>query len=123
MAHILLIEPDRLLSDVYVASLKHDGHEVTVATAAGEAIALLDAQDIHAVILELQLPLHNGLEFLYELRSYPDWQSLPVIIHSFVPPERIEQSLTYKHLHVAEYLPKDQTRIVDLQRAIRQVVA
>lgn len=123
MGQLLLIEPDALLASLYQAALEHDGHAVTITSSAGDAIGLLDARKFDCIILELQLPLHNGLEFLYELRSYADWQSVPVIIHSFVPPDRVQSSLTYKHLNVAQYLHKDQTQITDLQQAVRQIAS
>ena len=34
------------------------------------------------IIMELLLPGRSGLEFLYELKSYPDWQGIPVLIFS-----------------------------------------
>lgn len=123
VGHILLIEPDAVLAGLYNTALQHEGHTVTVTASAGEAIGLLDTHSIDAVVLELQLPLHNGLEFLYELRSYADWKSVPVIIHSFVPPERVQQSLTYKHLAIAQYLHKDHTQMSDLQNAVRQIIS
>ena len=123
MARILLIEPDTILAKLYDSALTHEGHEVVITPSASEAIAEMDAQAFQVVVLELQLPLHNGLEFLYELRSYVDWQKVPVIIHSFVNPDSIQRSLTYKHLGVASYLHKDSARIVDLLQTVRQVTA
>ena len=34
------------------------------------------------VILEPQLAEHGGVEFLYEFRSYPEWDHIPVYVFS-----------------------------------------
>jgi len=62
--------------------------------------------------LELQLASHNGIEFLYELRSYNDWQSIPVIIHSLVPATAFTNIAP--ELGVVSYLYKPTTTLKKL---------
>ncbi len=114
MAHILLLEPDTALGQTYQQALEHQGHHVWLYQVAGDAIQALDSLQIDAIVLELQLTRHNGLEFLYELRSYADWQDIPVIIHSFVMPDKIQNALTFKELGVAECLYKPRTTLAQL---------
>lgn len=83
--NILLIEPDRLLADTYALALRSAGHQVDVCAGAQSAIFCADTLTPDVVVLEPQLVGHSGLEFLYEFRSYPEWQHIPVIIHSGIP--------------------------------------
>jgi DNA-binding response OmpR family regulator len=85
MSHVLLLEPNRLLAKSYLRALQAAGHTVQVCTTAQSAIFCADEQSPDVVIMELQLVGHSGIEFLYELRSYADWQSLPVAILTTVP--------------------------------------
>src|SRR5665213_2102299 len=85
MARILLIEPDRRLAETYAKALVAAGHKVTARAGAQSAITAADGAKPDLVILELQLIEHSGVEFLYEFRSYPEWQDIPVLIHSGVP--------------------------------------
>lgn len=85
MAHILLIEPDRLLAKTYMAALRRAGHTVRACATAQTAIFSADDRRPDVVVMELQLVGHSGIEFLYEFRSYPEWQEVPVIVATEVP--------------------------------------
>src|SRR5688500_605476 len=87
---IVLIEHDRILARTYQRALTP--HAVIVARSAQAAVSAMDSEVPDLVILELQLGRHNGIELLYELRSYPDWQMVPVVIHTLVAPGTIELS-------------------------------
>jgi len=86
MAHVLVVEPDIHLARAYVGALQHAGHQVQAAGSAQMAIHAADTQTPDVVLLELQLPAHGGIEFLYEFRSYPEWGAVPVVINSYTPP-------------------------------------
>ncbi len=84
--NILLIEPDKKLGNTYKQALEAAGHPVQWALHAQDAVHSADAQRPELIILELQLAAHNGIEFLYEFRSYPEWQDIAVILLTMVPP-------------------------------------
>ena len=122
MARILLIEPDVVLARTYAEALTHAGHQAVVAQTAQAAIHAADDHTPDLVVLELQLPAHNGIEFLYEFRSYPEWQAVPVIVNSYTPPqelaplrETLATSLGVRALH---YKPR--TTLQLLLRSIAQ---
>lgn len=118
MSRVLLIEPNRILADAYSQGLERTGHTVTWLTNAQDAMASLDQHMPDVVVIELQLAVHNGIEFLYELRSYADLARLPVIVHSFLPQHEFMQGITAANLSVHEYLYKPKTSIADLSRAV-----
>lgn len=120
MAHVLLIEPDRLLADTYRRGIEASGHSVVMCASAQSAIFAADEVRPDVVILEFQLIGHSGVEFLYEFRSYGDWQSIPVIVHSQVPPSEFNDSwkLLKTELSISTYLYKPLTTFNTLLRSI-----
>ena len=89
MKRILLIEPNTALAKIYHTLFTEDGYEVVHVTSAQDAIDAADTAKPDVVVLELQLPKHNGIEFLHEFRSYPEWGAVPVVINSLVTPNRL----------------------------------
>ena len=123
MARILLVEPDQLLARTYQTALQRAGHKVDIAASAQAAVDAADAHRPDVVVLELQLADHNGVEFLYEFRSYPEWQKVPVIVQSNVPLNEFKISAaTWRQLGVAGYLYKPRTTLSQLLAAVRDVV-
>lgn len=120
MPHILLVEPDRLLAGIYRQGFQSQDFSVVMCAGAQSAIYAADEKRPDIVILELQLIGHSGIEFLYEFRSYREWQSVPVIIHSQVPPGEFSGSwsLMSQELGIAGYLYKPETTFKQLSRAV-----
>ena len=116
--NILLIEPDRLLAETYFQALQGAGHRVTAVHGAQAAITAADQAKPDIVLLELQLVTHSGIEFLYEFRSYRDWQAIPVLVHTHVPPGEFTDSweLMRGELGVYGYLYKPHTSLRQLLR-------
>lgn len=80
--HVLLLEPNRILARQYAEVLQQHGYHVIAAADAQSAILAADAQTPDVVITELLLARHSGIEFLYEFRSYSEWQQIPTIVLS-----------------------------------------
>jgi CheY-like chemotaxis protein len=120
MAHVLLIEPDTILASTYRQALQHAGHTVACVHTAQDAVYEADNSKPDVVVLELQLAAHDGIEFLHEFRSYPEWQRTPVIVNSAMHPAMlapVRQALEYD-LGVTTCLYKPQTTLQQLLRAI-----
>lgn len=83
------------------------------------AIQYTDRYKTDAVILDLLLAGRTGIEFLYELRSYPDWRDLPVIIYSHVTPAEIMPSLDgLNDLNIAAFHHKSHTSLDQLVESV-----
>src|SRR3981081_2389864 len=120
---ILLIEPDVILARTYKEALKADGHEVDIQMSAQAAIIQADAVLPDLVIVELQLVSHSGIEFLYEFRSYTDWQHVPIIVLTNVPPAEFADNWQplREGLGVRVYHYKPHTTLAQLQRSVREI--
>ena len=123
MADILLIEPDHVLAQTYKNSLASKFRRVRVCASAQQAIHALDKRQPDIIVLELQLADHGGIEFLYELRSYPEWQSIPIVVHSFVPQYLFsDNKQQIQNLGIAQYLYKPGCSLAQLNRAVAEVL-
>lgn len=79
-AQILIIEDDRSLADVLDYNLKLDGYQTTVAYDGQEGLqqAKLRAPDL--IVLDLMLPLIDGLEICRRLRADPLTRNILVLM-------------------------------------------
>lgn len=102
---ILLIEPNKILAAQYASALKPA--EVAWCRDAQSAVLKVDKQKPDLIITELLMSQHSGIEFLYELRTYPEWRTIPVIILSSVGQAEsgLDKSML-ERLGVAGYLYK-----------------
>jgi DNA-binding response OmpR family regulator len=69
MRRILLVEDNQDLADGLQRNLEHEGHEVTIARSAAEAIAAAQRQSPDLVVLDLGLPDRDGYYVLEQLRG------------------------------------------------------
>lgn len=124
MKSILLIEPDRVLANTYKEALKRRGFNVVVCGGAQSAINLTDKLSPSLIILELQLTGHSGFEFLYELRSYKDWQSIPAIILTSISMSEFEDNweIIKRELGVVSYLYKPTTNLIALSEQVEEIL-
>lgn len=119
--HVLLIEPDAKLVRVYEQALVQAGHTVSWSPHAQAAIHKADTQQPDVVVLELQLSKHNGIEFIYEFRSYAEWQHIPIVLLTLVPPHAL--SITPEMLeecHIVQCLYKPASNLKQLIHAVEE---
>lgn len=75
---VLLAEDDDILADALVSQLTHVGFETLVAHDGQQALNALNAQSVDLAVLDIGLPVMDGLSVLREVRkSQPD---LPILI-------------------------------------------
>jgi DNA-binding response OmpR family regulator len=124
MAKILLIEPDRIIAGSIRDYFANAKHEAIVHNELQHAIAAADKIKPSAVIMELQLAGRSGIEFLYEFRSYPDWQDLPVIIFTALKKEELSAySRVLRDLNASRILYKPETTLSALLQALNERLA
>lgn len=119
MKRLLLIEPDKILSEVYSDYFTGQGYKVIAANSAQSAIEVTDKNLPDIIVLELQLPGHSGVEFLYELRSYSDFKDVPVIINSLLPQSDLKKySQSWRQLNVLAVVCKTETTLAKLGQLV-----
>jgi DNA-binding response OmpR family regulator len=122
MARIFLLETDKQLGS---AAKQYFGksHEVYHFSDPQMAVTTADVHPPDVVVLNLFLAGRSGIEFLYELRSYPDWQTLPVIITGHLPSNELaEFADALMELRIHKYLPKHTTSLADMLAEVEQAL-
>jgi CheY-like chemotaxis protein len=77
---ILLAEDDRFLRRACEMSLRQLGYTVLLAKDGEEALAIIQTQRPHLVLLDLLMPRLTGLEVLRTLKSSEATRSIPVLV-------------------------------------------
>jgi two-component system chemotaxis response regulator CheY len=78
---VLVVDDSKLMHKMYEVMLRQYG--LVYALDGREALDRLRAhEDVDLVLLDINMPNMNGLEFLAQLRSEGAWSELPVIIIS-----------------------------------------
>jgi DNA-binding response OmpR family regulator len=122
-AHVLLVERDPLLGELYYRKLAQ-GNRVSVARHAQGAVDVLDSAHVDLIVMDVLVGKHNGIELLYEIRSYDDWMSIPVIILSSLPVENFPIAPeAWADYGVVDWLYKASTRPGDLAAAVNEALA
>jgi len=78
MASILIVDDEAAMRDALGEAARDLGHDAHLAASGAEAIALLDAQAIDAMLLDLRMPGMDGIEVLRRVRARP--RPLPVTV-------------------------------------------
>jgi DNA-binding response OmpR family regulator len=124
MSNILFVEPNLLLARTYVAAVQHAGYDARYARSAQDAITAADTQCPDVVLLELELPSHDGIEFLHEFRSYSEWMDVPVVLLTNVTPPTLaplEKQLE-EDFGIRMYLYKPQASLQKIITAVRALL-
>lgn len=103
--------------------LEASGYGVVWKRSAQSALDSLDDTVPDMIVLELQLGVHNGIELLYELASYPEWQHIPVIVHTINAKAQDEIfAQSFAQLKVQAVLYKPRTSTAQLVKTVKQLV-
>ena len=109
MKHILLVEDDPFLIDIYTTKFKQANFKVGVATNGEEALAKLKEKTPDLVVLDLVLPRIDGWEVLRRIKANPKLKDLKVVaLSNLGQKEEVEKGLKLgatKYLIKAHYTP------------------
>ncbi|HIJ21633.1 MAG TPA: response regulator, partial [Gammaproteobacteria bacterium] len=78
-ARILLVEDNLINQELAVDLLSDAGIMVRVAGNGQEALELLDVESFDGVLMDLQMPVMDGLTAIRKIRSQPKFSKLPVL--------------------------------------------
>lgn len=84
MKHILVVEDNAPLRDLWTEAIALAGFGVTAAASAAEALSQLPTLHPDLILLDLIMPALeiNGIELLARLHENPAWSSIPILIIS-----------------------------------------
>lgn len=78
-AHILLVEDDEINQQVAKEMLESYGIKITLAINGEEALMALKDENFDGVLMDMQMPVMDGLSTTREIRKNPKYADLPII--------------------------------------------
>jgi len=77
---ILVVDDDPINRKLIVKILSKKDFESIEAGNGVEAFSVLTNNDIDIILLDVVMPVMNGIEFLKEIKTKPEYTNLPIII-------------------------------------------
>jgi chemosensory pili system protein ChpA (sensor histidine kinase/response regulator) len=111
---ICIVDDNDDIREIYRMKFQVEGFETVTASNGQEALEIIRGEHPAVVLLDIQMPVMDGLEVLGHLRADPSVKDIPVVILSNIDSEDIFQKVS--DLGSAEYyLVKS---LVDPQRVV-----
>jgi two-component system chemotaxis response regulator CheY len=79
-APVMIVEDDHDLRNAMAELLRADGYELVLAKNGLEALEALREHTPSLLLIDLLMPIMNGVELIGRLRSDPAWRDLPVVV-------------------------------------------
>jgi DNA-binding NtrC family response regulator len=119
MAKILLVEDYISLQEIYRETLELDGHTVTSAVNAEEALELAKNTEFDIILLDLLLQQSLGIDFLtdFDVKSHPNTQV--IIISNMFTNAILNKAL---ELGAKHYLMKSEITPAELATVVRETL-
>jgi DNA-binding response OmpR family regulator len=78
--NLLIVDDDEAVTQTFARMLMLEGHDVRTANSAEDGLRKAATSKLDAIILDMRMPLINGLGFLYRLRAREGDRHTPVVI-------------------------------------------
>jgi len=114
---ILMVEDHPDVADLYQLKLQLEGYRVAVAADGASGLELAGSLRPDVILLDIHLPMLDGMQMLAALRERPDTRDIPVVV--FTEDESRELMEEAERLAAAAYLVKANV----LPSGLAQVVA
>jgi two-component system alkaline phosphatase synthesis response regulator PhoP len=104
MKKILIVEDEKVLAEMYRDKFEKEGFEVVLGFDCRDGLDKAKAEKPDLILLDILLPVENGVSFLKRMREEPEISSIPVVAFSnYDDPETKKEALK---LGIEEYLIK-----------------
>lgn len=120
---VLVVEDTAIAREPLVKLLQYEGYNALGVTNGQEALDALSVQEPDVVLLDILMPVMNGLEFLSTIRGDPQWErwkNLPVIVLTAVRDDVCERDV--KALGVQGFILKTGFSLEELMGMVRGLV-
>jgi diguanylate cyclase (GGDEF)-like protein len=109
-SNLLIVDDDPMNREILHRHLKNLGyHNITSADSGKSGLEVVASQPIDLIMLDMMMPVMNGLEMLDHLKSHSEWRVIPVIIISAL--DEKDKMLACIQKGAEDYLLKPYDRI------------
>jgi DNA-binding response OmpR family regulator len=114
--HVLLIEDDPAIAEMYRVQLEYDGYRVTVASTGAIGYTAMQTSEPDIVLLDLLLPDRSGLEIMADIKDGLPNHPPVVILSNYGDPAMMDRGFS---LGALEYLVKSRVTPASVSQSIR----
>ncbi len=108
---LLIVDDAEMNRELLYRHLKNLGYtNIILADSGKRGLEIVASQSIDLILLDMMMPVMNGLEMLNHLKSHQEWQIIPVIIISAL--DEKEMMLTCIQKGAEDYLIKPYDRVL-----------
>lgn len=119
MKHIMIVEDNTQLLELYNEALSKAGYTVTTLSDASKATAALQENHPDLIVLDIMLPGgKNGFDILEEIKKNPQTSAIPVIILTNLDSEE----KVAREIGAIDYLVKSNFSISQVVERIKAVL-
>jgi diguanylate cyclase (GGDEF)-like protein len=109
-SNLLIVDDDPMNRDILYRHLRNLGYQNIILADSGEkGLEIVALQQIDLILLDMMMPVMNGLEMLLHLKAHEDWRVIPVIIVSAL--DEKEMMLSCIQYGAEDYLIKPYDRV------------
>jgi CheY-like chemotaxis protein len=117
-ATILVVDDMPIVRDPIAASLRHGGYETICASNGVEALKAVGREPPALIVLDMSMPIMDGIAFLRVLRADKRYTTLPVILlTAFNEKELVVEAAK---LGVKDYILKSKFSLSDLLARVKK---
>ena len=102
MKHILVVDDEKNIRQLFQEELLDEGYAVTVADSGEQALEKIANKEPDLVIVDIRMPGMNGLELMEEIRK--DKADLPIIVCTAL--RALQDDFSIWEAHVSAFLSK-----------------
>ena len=101
---IMIVDADRLTLQLAEETLSKRGHEVRTCSDGQTALNLVSRWEPDLILLDPEIPVMDGYQFVRLLRARPGAPLLPVLF--LAPRKEVQERIAGFHLDTDDYMPK-----------------
>jgi chemosensory pili system protein ChpA (sensor histidine kinase/response regulator) len=98
---VCIVDDNADIREIYSAKFRREGFSVVTARDGVEALAVIRKEHPDVILLDIQMPVLDGLEVLKTLKEDAELAKIPVVVLSNVESEEILEQVSA--LHEAHY--------------------
>jgi len=113
---ILVVEDESNLNEAYQIMLANSGFDILTAFDGQEALTILDDNSVDLILLDLRMPVMDGIEFLKEYSPKPSSRAKIIVFSNYDMQKEIEEAYSLgadKYILKSWASPKDLIKVVN----------